>query len=137
MENVKMARVPKAISRLSAIPVKICINICFIRLEKSILKFIQKHKRTWIAKVINSEQKDQHCRYHNTKVQIILQSDSNKTSTLLAQNKTCRSVGYNRRPRNKPTQYSHLILDIGARNICWRKDSLLSKWCWDSRRFQM
>jgi hypothetical protein len=36
----------------------------------------------------NTEQKEQHYRYHNTQLQTILQSYSNKNSMVLAQKKT-------------------------------------------------
>jgi hypothetical protein len=36
----------------------------------------------------NTEQKEQHCRYHNTSLQTILQSHTNKNSMVLAQKQT-------------------------------------------------
>ena len=40
----------------------------------------------------------------------------------------------NRIHRDKPTkiQFSYLILDKGAKNMQWRKDSLFNKLCWEN-----
>jgi hypothetical protein len=39
---------------------------------------------------------------------------------------------WNRKPRNEFTHLSHLIFDKGPQVICWRKGSLLKKWCWEN-----
>jgi hypothetical protein len=72
----------------------------------------------------NPEQKEQHFRYHNTRLQIILQSHSNKNNMILAQKKTRRW----KRIEDleiKSYNYSHLIFDEGAKDL-----HLFTKWCW-------
>jgi hypothetical protein len=58
----KMAILPKTIHMFNAIPIK--IPMTFIEIEKSMQRFIWKYKRLNIQG--NTEQKEQHCRYHNT-----------------------------------------------------------------------
>jgi hypothetical protein len=110
---VKMAILPKAIYMFNVIPMKIPMTF-IIEIEKSTLKFIWKHKRPQIAKAILS--KTSKLRYHNTQLQTILQSHSNKNSMVLAQKQTRRPVEQNRGPG-----YPHLIFDKGTKNIRWRE----------------
>jgi hypothetical protein len=104
-------------------------NVIFVEIELPVLKLIWKNERPQVTKAILSKI-EKYCRYHNTGLQIILQSNSNKHSRVLAQKK--RENKWNRieNPEIIPLNYRHLNFDKGVKNIHWRKDSFFIKWCW-------
>jgi hypothetical protein len=122
---MKMAILPKAIYIFNEIPIKNPMTF-ITEIEKSTLKFIWKHKTSWIVKAIPSK-KSNAGDNPNTCLQTILLSHSNKNSTVLAQKQTWRPTEQNRR-----TKYAHLIFDKGPKNIWWRKDVLFNKCCWEN-----
>jgi hypothetical protein len=65
----------------------------------------------------NTQQKKQCWRYHSTQLQTILQSNSNKNSMVLAQNRHEDQWNRIEDPDMKPHNYAHLIFDKGAKNI--------------------
>ena len=70
--------------------------------------------------------------HHNAGFQVVLQSCDHQDSVVLAQKQTHRSMEQNRKPRNGPSTLGQLIFDKTRTTICWKKDSLFNKWCWEN-----
>jgi hypothetical protein len=79
----------------------------------------------------DTQQKEQCWRYHNIQLQTVLQSNSNKNSMVLAQNRHDDQWNRMEDPDMNPHSYAHLIIVKGAKNIQWRKVSLFNKCCWE------
>ena len=75
------------------------------------------------------EEKEGSRRHNPPRCWTTLQSCSNQNG--VAQNGQ-GSVVQNEDPINKPTHLWSINLRQGSKNIQWRKDSLFSKWCWES-----
>lgn len=99
----------------------------FTEIEKTILKYIWKYKRPQVAKTILKKESD------DRDVTISdLKLDRRATVTKIAQSstkQTCRAVRQSRGLRQKPTQ----LRPPNVKGVYWRKDSLFSKWCGETR----
>ena len=120
---------PKAIYRFNVIPIKL-LMVFFTELQQSIVKFVWKHKRSWISKTILRK---------NGAGGILFPDFRRYDSftvirTVWYWHKNGHMGQWNRiETRNKPTHLWSVNLEQRRQGyIQWSKHSLFNKWCWEN-----
>ena len=125
---VKMSILPKAIYRFSVIPIKLP-TVFFTEVEQIISQFVWKDKKPRITKAILRKK---NWRNQPAWLQALLQSHSHQDNIDRHKDRNLDQWNKIESPEINPRTYGHLIFDKGGKNIQWRKDNLVNKWCWEN-----